>query len=79
MPITTAKQLGTTVSLSGSSVPKKLADVIATYAGSVAVECFGIVGMAAISMKDGKAEIDFTQCLGCGVCEQLCKFDAIGE
>ena len=28
-------------------------DVIATYAGSVAVDCFGIVGMAAISMKDG--------------------------
>lgn len=31
MPITTAKQLGTTVSLSGSSVPKKLADLIAVY------------------------------------------------
>lgn len=31
MPITTSKQLGTTVSLSGSSVPKKLADIIATY------------------------------------------------
>lgn len=31
MPITTAKQLGTTVSLSGSCVPKKLADIIATY------------------------------------------------
>ena len=30
MPITTSKQLGTTVSLSGSSVPKKLADIIAT-------------------------------------------------
>ena len=28
-------------------------EVIATYAGSVAVECFGIVGMAAINMKDG--------------------------
>ena len=28
-------------------------DVIATYAGSVAVECFGIVGMAAVSMRDG--------------------------
>lgn len=28
-------------------------DVIATYAGSVAVECFGIVGMAAVSVKDG--------------------------
>ena len=31
MPITTSKQLGTTVSLSGSTVPKKLADLIATY------------------------------------------------
>jgi len=31
MPITTAKQLGTTVSLSGSSVPKALSDLIATY------------------------------------------------
>lgn len=28
-------------------------DVIAIYAGSVAVECFGIVGMAAVNMKDG--------------------------
>ena len=28
-------------------------DVIATYAGSVAVECFGIVGMATVNMKDG--------------------------
>ena len=27
-------------------------DVIATYAGSVAVECFGIVGMAAVSMPE---------------------------
>lgn len=31
MPITTSKQLGTTVTLSGSSVPKELADIIATY------------------------------------------------
>lgn len=31
MPVTTAKQLGTTVSLSGSSVPKALADLIAVY------------------------------------------------
>jgi len=28
-------------------------DIIATYAGSVAVECFGIIGMAAVNMKDG--------------------------
>lgn len=28
-------------------------NVIAKYAGTVAVECFGIVGMAAVSVKDG--------------------------
>lgn len=32
MPLTSAKQLGTSVSLSGSSVPKALADLIAAYA-----------------------------------------------
>lgn len=31
MPITTAKQLGTTVTLSGSSIPKELSDLIAAY------------------------------------------------
>ena len=32
-------------------------EVIAKYAGSVAVECFGIVGMAAVSVKDGMARL----------------------
>ena len=32
-------------------------DVIATYAGSVAVECFGIVGLAAVNMKDGLVKL----------------------
>ncbi len=32
-------------------------DVIAMYAGSVAVECFGIVGMAAVSVKDGLVKL----------------------
>ncbi len=32
-------------------------DVVAQYAGSVAVECFGIVGMAAVSMTDGIAKL----------------------
>lgn len=31
MPITSAKQIGTSVSLSGSSVPKELSDIIANY------------------------------------------------
>ncbi len=34
MPITTAKQIGTTVTLSGSSVPKALSDLFALYADS---------------------------------------------
>ena len=32
-------------------------EVVTTYAGSVAVECFGIVGMAAVNMKDGLVKI----------------------
>ena len=32
-------------------------DVIATYAGSVAVECFGIVGMADVNVKDGLVKL----------------------
>ncbi|MCM1143354.1 MAG: methylenetetrahydrofolate reductase [NAD(P)H] [Blautia sp.] len=31
MPITSAKQIGTSITLSGSSVPKELSDMIATY------------------------------------------------
>ncbi len=32
-------------------------EVVGTYAGSVAVECFGIVGMAALNMKDGLVKL----------------------
>ena len=32
-------------------------EVIAKYAGTVAVECFGIIGMAAVSMKDGLVKL----------------------
>ena len=32
-------------------------EVIAKYAGITAVECFGIVGMAAVSMKDGLVKL----------------------
>ncbi|MCR5515969.1 MAG: Asp23/Gls24 family envelope stress response protein [Lachnospira sp.] len=32
-------------------------EVIAQYAGSTAIECFGIVGMAAVSMKDGLVKL----------------------
>lgn len=32
-------------------------EVVAKYAGTVAVECFGIVGMAAVSVKDGLVKL----------------------
>ncbi len=32
-------------------------EVIARYAGTVAVECFGIVGMATVNMKDGFVQL----------------------
>jgi len=38
--------------------------------------CMGM-GCPSISFRDGKALIDNTLCVGCGVCAQLCKFDAI--
>ncbi len=37
------------------------------------------IGCPAIAMKNGKAKIDDTLCVGCGVCEQMCKFDAFKE
>ena len=36
------------------------------------------IGCPAISVIDKKARIDNTLCTGCGVCAQLCKFDALG-
>ena len=34
------------------------------------------IGCPAISMKEGKAHVDNTLCVGCGVCEQMCAFGA---
>ena len=36
------------------------------------------LGCPAISIKNGKAVIDATLCVGCGICQQLCAFGAIG-
>ena len=35
------------------------------------------IGCPAISVKDSKAKIDKTLCVGCGVCLQMCKFNAL--
>jgi len=37
------------------------------------------IGCPAISIVDGKASIDGTLCVGCGVCAQLCRFGALPE
>lgn len=35
------------------------------------------IGCPAISVRNKKAVIDNTLCIGCGVCTQMCKFDAL--
>ncbi len=47
------------------------------------VKCVGCrscmkIGCPAISIKEGKAHVDNTLCVGCGVCEQLCGVKAFG-
>jgi indolepyruvate ferredoxin oxidoreductase alpha subunit len=37
------------------------------------------IGCPALSFKDGRAKIDPTLCVGCGVCTQLCNFNAFEE
>lgn len=37
------------------------------------------LGCPAIRVVNGKASIDDTLCVGCGLCRDLCKFHAIGE
>ena len=45
--------------------------VIATYAGSVAVECFGIVGMASVNVKDGLVKLLKREYLSHGINVQV--------
>ena len=35
------------------------------------------IGCPAISVREKKAVVDSTLCVGCGVCQQLCAFDAL--
>ena len=37
------------------------------------------IGCPSLSMKDGKAHVDETLCVGCGVCTQMCRFGAFQE
>ena len=46
-------------------------DVIAKYAGAVAVECFGVVGMATTSMMEGISSLLKKENLSQGITENL--------
>lgn len=35
------------------------------------------IGCPALSIHNGKCVIDSTQCVGCGICKEMCKFNAI--
>ncbi|MCC8142138.1 MAG: Asp23/Gls24 family envelope stress response protein [Lachnospiraceae bacterium] len=52
-------------------------EVVATYAGSVAVECFGIVGMAAVNVKDGLVKLLKKDYLHHGISVQIEDHDKI--
>ncbi len=52
-------------------------EVVSTYAGSVAVECFGIVGMAAVNVKDGLVKLLKKDYLHHGISVQIEDHDRI--
>ena len=41
-------------------------------------QCMSI-GCPAISVTNGKVNIDTTLCVGCNLCTQMCKLGALGE
>ena len=42
-------------------------------------QCIREIGCPAIVINDGKVQIESSLCYGCGLCSQICKFDAIKE
>ena len=42
-------------------------------------QCIREIGCPAIVVNDGKIQIESSLCYGCGLCSQICKFDAIKE
>lgn len=42
-------------------------------------QCIRELGCPAIVIRDGKASVEPSLCYGCGICAQVCKFDAIQE
>ncbi len=56
---------------------KHKAPLLADPAKCVGCKACMKIACPAISIRESKAAIDSTLCTGCGVCQQLCKFDAL--
>ncbi|HEY5584932.1 MAG TPA: 4Fe-4S binding protein, partial [Ruminiclostridium sp.] len=41
-------------------------------------KCINTIGCPAISTVDGKIQIEPSLCYGCGLCTNVCPFNAIG-
>jgi len=41
-------------------------------------QCYLYCPDGVISIKDGKAQIDYDFCKGCGICAKICRIGAIG-
>ena len=54
-------------------------EVIAQYAGTVAVECFGVVGMAGVNVKDGIVSLLKKDNITKGIAVSLKKYGIIIE
>ena len=68
------------------SVGSTLAELLARFGltnislyGFDIVEPHNLANQMFVLSDVGKAKVDATQCVGCGVCEQLCKLGALKE
>ena len=42
-------------------------------------QCIREIGCPAVTVEEGKAHIEPSLCFGCGLCAQICHFEAIKE
>ena len=59
-----------------NACPEKVIKVTAMCQGCLAHPCQEVCPKHAISFRNGKAGIDETMCVGCGLCAQMCRVGA---
>ena len=53
--------------------------VLAQEAAAFCRQCIREIGCPAVTVEEGKAHIEPSLCFGCGLCAQICHFEAIKE